>query len=56
MINNNHAKLIEKFPEYVSWNGEKEIRGETMKKIKVMYKKAYLDSQKSKANLLDFMQ
>ena len=27
MINNNHAKLIEKFPEYVSWNGEKEIRG-----------------------------
>ena len=55
MINNNHAKLIEKFPEYVSWNGEKEIRGETMKKIKIMYKKAYLDSQKSKASLENFM-
>ena len=55
MINNNHAKLIEKFPEYVSWNGEKEIRGETMKKIKIQYKKAYNDSQKSKASLENFM-
>ena len=55
MINNNHAKLIEKFPEYVSWNGEKEIRGETMKKIKVMYKKAYNDSQKSKTTLEEWM-
>jgi hypothetical protein len=55
MVNNNHAKLIEKFPEYVSWNGEKEIRGETMKKIKIQYKKAYNDSQKSKASLENFM-
>ena len=35
MINSNHKKLIEKFPDYVSWNGEKDIRGETMMKIKV---------------------
>jgi len=56
MINNNHAKLIKKFPNYVSWNGEKDIRGEKMLAIKVQYKKAYLDSQKSKASLEQFME
>ena len=53
MINSNHAKLIEKFPEYVSWNGEKEIQGEIMKKIKVQYRKAWKQSQTT--NLQEFM-
>jgi hypothetical protein len=53
MINNNHKKLIEKFPDYVSWNGEKDIRGETMMKIKVQYRKAWKQSQTS--NLMEFM-
>ena len=55
IINNNHAKLIDKFPEYVSYNGEKEMMGGIFKKIKIQYKKAYNDSQKSKASLEEFM-
>tara|TARA_B100000579_G_scaffold436624_1_gene463181 strand:- start:2336 stop:3130 length:795 start_codon:yes stop_codon:yes gene_type:complete len=55
MINDNHAKLIEKFPDYVSYNGEKEMMGGIFNKIKVQYKKAYLDSQKSKASLEEFI-
>ena len=55
MINDNHAKLIEKFPDYVSYNGTKELMGGTFNKIKIQYKKAYNDSQKSKASLENFM-
>ena len=55
IVNNNHAKLIDKFPEYVSYNGEKEMMGGIFKKIKIQYKKAYNDSQKSKASLEEFM-
>tara|TARA_B100000282_G_scaffold239671_1_gene182402 strand:- start:313 stop:1107 length:795 start_codon:yes stop_codon:yes gene_type:complete len=55
MINDNHAKLIKKFPDYVSYNGEKEMMGGIFNKIKVQYKKAYLDSQKSKSSLETFM-
>ena len=48
LINENHAKLIKKFPEYVSWNGIKEnVLGGDFKKIKIRWKKAYLDSQQS---------
>ena len=45
MINDNHAKLIQKFPDYVSYNGHKEMMGGTFNKIKIQYKKAYLSSQ-----------
>ena len=45
MINDNHAKLIEKFPDYVSYNGHKEMMGGTFNKIKIQYKKAYMSSQ-----------
>ena len=56
IINNNHAKLIQKFPEYVSWNGVKEnVMGGDFKKIKIKWKQAYLDSQKSKASLEEFI-
>jgi hypothetical protein len=55
MINDNHAKLIEKFPEYVSYNGEKEMMGGIFNKIKIQYKKAYNDSQKSKTTLEEWM-
>ena len=54
MINDNHAKLIEKFPNYVSYNGEKEMMGGIFNKIKIQYKKAYKDSQKSKVSLEEF--
>ena len=47
MINENHAKLISKFPNYVSYNGTKEMMGGTFNKIKVQYKKAYKDSKAS---------
>ena len=43
------------FPEYVSWNGTKKILGGDFKKIKVKWKKCYLDSQKSQASLGEFM-
>ena len=56
LINDNHQKLINMFPEYVSWNGTKEILGGDFKKIKVKWKQAYLDSQKSKASLEKFME
>ena len=55
MINDNHQKLIEKFPEYVSYNGTKEMMGGTFNKIKIQYKKAYNDSQKSKTTLEEWM-
>ena len=56
MINDNHAKLNKKFPEYVSWNGVKEnVMGGDFKKIKIKWKQAYLDSQKSKASLEEFI-
>jgi len=56
LINDNHAKLIQKFPKYVSWNGIKEnVMGGSFKKIKIRWKQAYLDSQKSKASLENFM-
>ena len=56
IINDNHAKLIKKFPEYVSWNGVKEgVMGGDFKKIKIQWKKCYLDSQKSKVTLEGFM-
>ena len=45
MINDNHARLIQKFPDYVSYNGHKEMMGGTFNKIKIQYKKAYLSSQ-----------
>ena len=50
LINDNHQKLINKFPDYVSWNGEKEMMGGTFKKIKVKWKKCYLDSQRGNLN------
>ena len=53
LINDNHQKLINKFPDYVSWNGEKEMMGGIFKKIKVQWKKCYMDSQKG--NLSDFI-
>ena len=53
MINDTHAKLIQKFPRYVSYNGTKEMMGGTFNKIKVQYKKAYKESQTS--NLEEFM-
>ena len=53
MINDTHAKLIQKFPRYVSYNGTKEMMGGTFNKIKVQYKKAYKDSQVS--NLESFL-
>ena len=37
MINDNHAKLIQKFPDYVSYNGHKEMMGGTFNKIKIQY-------------------
>ena len=55
LINDNHQKLINKFPDYVSWNGEKEMMGGIFKKIKMKWKKCYLDSQKSKASLDEFI-
>ena len=45
MINDNHARLIQKFPDYVSYNGHKEMMGGIFNKIKIQYKKAYLSSQ-----------
>tara|TARA_B100000073_G_C23604379_1_gene521780 strand:- start:48 stop:830 length:783 start_codon:yes stop_codon:yes gene_type:complete len=56
LINENHQKLINMYPQYVSWNGTKEILGGEFKKIKVKWKQAYLDSQKSKASLESFME
>ena len=53
MINDNHQKLIEKFPEYVSYNGTKEMMGGTFNKIKIQYKKAWNQSQTT--NLQEFM-
>jgi hypothetical protein len=53
MINDNHQKLIEKFPEYVSYNGTKEMMGGTFNKIKIQYKKAWKQSQTT--NLQEFM-
>ena len=53
IINDNHAKLIEKFPEYVSYNGEKEMMNGIFKKIKIQYKKAWKQSQTT--NLEEFM-
>ena len=55
MINDNHKKLIEKFPKYVSYNGHREMMGGTFNKIKVQYKKAYNDSQESKSSLESYM-
>tara|TARA_A100001011_G_scaffold343502_1_gene377840 strand:- start:564 stop:1343 length:780 start_codon:yes stop_codon:yes gene_type:complete len=55
LINNNHQKLINMYPQYVSWNGTKEILGGEFKKIKVKWKQAYLDSQRSKASLEEFL-
>ena len=53
IINDNHAKLIEKFPEYVSYNGEKEMMNGIFTKIKIQYKKAWKQSQTT--NLEEFM-
>ena len=50
LINENHQKLINKFPNYVSWNGEREMMGGILKKIKVRWKKCYLDSQRGNLN------
>ena len=55
MINDNHKKLIKKFPKYVSYNGDREMMGGTFNKIKVQYKKAYNDSQESKSSLESYM-
>ena len=49
LINNTHAKLIEMYPNHVSWNGIKEnVMGGDFKKIKIKWKKMYTDSQYGK--------
>ena len=52
LINNTHAKLIEMYPNHVSWNGIKEnVMGGDFKKIKIKWKKMYTDSQVGKLPL-----
>lgn len=41
MINDNHDKLVKKFPRYVFYNGTRPLMGGTFNKIKVMYNKSY---------------
>ena len=53
MINDNHAKLIEKFPDYVSYNGEKEMMGGIFNKPK-SYKKAYKEMKYLQSSLENF--
>ena len=48
LINNTHAKLIEMYPNYISWNGIREnVMGGDFKKIKIKWKKMFTDSQSS---------
>ena len=49
LINDTHQKLIDLYPNYVSWNGIREnVMGGTFKKIKIKWKKMYTDSQLAK--------
>ena len=49
LINDTHQKLIDLYPNYVSWNGVREnVMGGTFKKIKIKWKKMYTDSQLAK--------
>jgi len=48
LINDTHAKLIEMYPNYVSWNGIREnVMGGDFKKIKIKWKKMFTDNQGS---------
>lgn len=54
IINDTHEKLISYYPNHVSWNGIREnVMGGDFKKIKIKWKRMYLDSQIS--NLEEFM-
>ena len=56
LINENHEKLILKWPKYITWNGvKKNVMGGDFKKIKIQWKKCYLDSHKSKTTLEEFI-
>ena len=41
MINDNHKKLIKKFPKYVSYNGHREMMGGTFNKIQKIKRSPY---------------
>ena len=54
LINDTHEKLISYYPNHVSWNGIREnVMGGDFKKIKIKWKRMYLDSKVS--NLEEFM-